>query len=210
MILCIWGLRQAETQMHTCTQAHVYVRTCAHVCMCAHTACPLTPLDALFECVTDVGQIPSPLWRPWVLGDPVAGWLGRCGPGGGSQRQAETPGGPPGLQAWAALAGAGKGRRCHQGPLGPRTQGCGGPRCRPQPSRPAPSPVHRKAPARGCGVRQGRVRWSGKAGRGVIPKSVTPATHLVISLSPEPSEGPAPQSSRPTEGSSRQRRTISP
>lgn len=125
MILCIWGLRQAETQMHPCTQAHVYVRTCAHVCMCAHTACPLTPLDALFECVTDVGQIPSPLWRPWVLGDPVAGWLGRCGPGGGSQRQAETPGGPPGLQAWAALAGAGKGRRCHQGPLGPLTQGCG-------------------------------------------------------------------------------------
>lgn len=183
MILCIWGLRQAETQMHPCTQAHVYVRMCAHVCMCAHTACPLTPLDALFECVTDVGQIPSPLWRPWVLRDPVAGWLGRCGPGGGSQRQAETPGGPPGLQAWAALAGAGKGRRCHQGPLGPLTQGGGGPRCRPQPSRPAPSPVHRKAPGRGCGVRQGRVRWSGKAGRGVIPKSLSLSLSHLCSFS---------------------------
>lgn len=35
----------------------------------------------------------------------------------------------------------------------------------------------------------------GKAGRGQIPKFVTPVTHLVVSLSPKPNEGPAPKQS---------------
>lgn len=34
----------------------------------------------------------------------------------------------------------------------------------------------------------------GKVGRGQIPKFVTPVTHLVVSLSPKPNEGPAPKS----------------
>lgn len=70
--------------------------------------------------------------------------------------------------------------------------GTAGASCRPQPRGLRPAASAQEGPGGEAVVVQAFL-VEGKAGRGQIPKFVTPVTHLVVSLSPKPNEGPAPK-----------------